>query len=169
MGAAGLAQQLLKCHLLRLVFALGQLFEHHLALHRKVAAIEAWLQHQIQQQIQRLRCCLGRDQHVIVHIIETGGGIAVAPQGLHLEVELTSLKLLASFEHHVLEEVRQPGFSLAFTGATGPAPEIKAHHRRLGQLDLHQAHAVFELVAPRVRQGRGRGTRRRGQRIECCV
>jgi hypothetical protein len=25
------------------------------------------------------------------------------------------------------------------------------------------------LVAPRVRQGRGRGTGRRGQRIECCV
>ena len=104
-----------------------------------------------------------------MHIIKARCGIAVAAQGLHLEVKLTGVELLASFEHHVLEEVRQARFSLAFTGATGAAPEIKAHHRRLGQLDLHQAHAVLELVAPRVRQGRGRGTGRRGQRIERCV
>ena len=49
MAAAGLTQQLLEGHLLGLVFALGQLFEHHLALHRKVAPVEAWLQHQIEQ------------------------------------------------------------------------------------------------------------------------
>ena len=50
-GAAGQLQQALQCFLLGLILALGQLLEHHLALHVEIAAIEAGSKDQIDQQV----------------------------------------------------------------------------------------------------------------------
>ena len=87
MAWARLPQQLLEGHLLRLVFALGEFFEDHLPFHGEVVGIEPWLQHQIQQQGERFTGCFGRDQHVEMDVIETGGGVAAATEGFDAAIK----------------------------------------------------------------------------------
>ena len=134
---AGPAQQLLEGHLLGLVFALGQLFEHHLALHGEILAIEPGRQHQVEQQVDRLGRGAGGHEHVIVHVIEAGGGIAAAAQGLNPQVEFAGPEALAALEHHVLEEMGQARFGWRFGGAAGAAPEVHTGHGGLGQVQAH--------------------------------
>jgi len=142
---------------------------HHLAFHGEVVAIEPRLQHQIEQQLERLGRRFGRHQHVVVHVVEARGGIAVAAQGLHLQIEFTGLEALAALEHHVFKKVGQTRFIAAFAGAASSAPQIEAHHRSLRQIDLHEIHAIAEGAALRLRQRLLNQTGRRGQRIVRCV
>jgi hypothetical protein len=139
-------------HLLGLVLTLSQLFEHHLPFHGEVVAVQARLQHQIQQQRQRLAGCFRWDQHVEVHVVEAGGGVAAAPQGLNAAIELARRQLAAALEHHVLQKMGHAGFGGRFAGAASPAPEIEAHHGSLRQIQLHQGYAVPESLPLRLRQ-----------------
>jgi hypothetical protein len=109
------------------------------------------LQHQIQQQVQRRLARLRWHQHVVVDIVEAGGGVAVAPKGLHSVIELTGRQLLAALEHHVLEEVGDARFLQGFARTAGAAPEIDADHGSLRQIDLHQGGPVAQLLLLRLR------------------
>ena len=127
MARTGLGQQALQRHLLRLILALGQLFEHHLALHGECFWLQPRVEHQIQQQIEGLRGRLRWNQHVVMNVVEAGGGIAIAAKGLHPAIELTGGQTLAALEHHVLKEVGQAALPRALPGAAGPAPKIQTH------------------------------------------
>ena len=74
---------------------------------------------------------------MVVHVIEAGGCIAAATQGLNPQVEFAGPEALAALEHHVLEEMGQARFVGGFGGAAGAAPEVHTGHGGLGQVQAH--------------------------------
>ena len=152
MAGTGAAQQLLERHLLGLVLTLSQLLEHHLPFHGEVVAVQAGLQHQIQQQRKRLAGCFRWNQHVEMHVVEAGSGVAAAAQGLNAAIELARRQLTAALEHHVFQKMGHARFGGCFAGAASPAPEIEAHHGGLRQIQLHQGDTVPKSLPLRLRQ-----------------
>ena len=154
MAWAGHRQELLHRHLLRLVFALGELLKHHLALHREGIPLKARLQHQIEQQLKSFRGRLGGNQHVVVHIIEAGGGVAAAAEGLNPAVEFARRQGVASLEHHVLKEMGHAALAAGFEHAAGAAPEVETDQGGLGQIETHQFGSIGKHPAVRLLQPR---------------
>ena len=79
MTRASFGQEPLQGHLFWLIFALGEFFKHHLALHGEGLRFKAGAQNQIKQQIQGFCRCVGRNQNVEMDIIEAGGSIGHSP------------------------------------------------------------------------------------------
>ena len=74
------AQQQLQDLLIGLIGVLSDLFKHHPPFRVEPVRLEAWLQHQFQQQIQRFAGSIRWCQYVEVNVIKASGGIAAAPQ-----------------------------------------------------------------------------------------
>ena len=149
MVRAGPGQQMLKGQFLRLVFALGQFLEHHLPFHLEFHRIEPWFEHQVQEQIEGFGSPGRGNENVKVHIIETGGGIAAAAEGLDSAVEFARAQGPAALEDHVLQKMGHAAFLSRFRGTAGPAPEIDAGERRVRTIHLHHRDGVVEQVANR--------------------
>ena len=146
---AGPGQQVLQGQLLGLVLALGQLLEHHLALHLKLPGIQSRFKNKIQQQIEGFRRPFRRNQHMKMHIVETGGGIAAAAKGLDATIEFSRRQGVAALEHHVLEKVSHAAFVSSFGGTAGPAPKIDADQRRIRAIHLDHRDGIGQAVPNR--------------------
>ena len=90
-----------------------------------------------------------------MHVVEAGGCIAVAPKRFDALVKFTGLKAVTSFEDHVLEEVGDPRLPGGLHSTAGAAPKVKADHRCIRQIELHQGRSVGELTTLRFRQRSG--------------
>ena len=104
--------------------------------------VQPRVQHQIQQQIQGVGSGLRWNQDVVVNVIESGGGIAVAAHRFNAQVEFPRPQPLAALEHHVLEEVGHAALPGSLEHTAGPAPEVEADQGGVGQGQIHHAGAV---------------------------
>ena len=59
-----------------------------------------------------------------MHVIESGGGIAAAAQGLDLTIKGSWLQATAALEHHVFQEMRHAVLIALFGSASGSAPQV---------------------------------------------
>ncbi len=129
----------------------------------KLRRLQPGLQHQIQQQSEGFGGSLGRDQDVEVDVVETGGGVAAAPESLDAAVELTGLQPpagrapLAALEDHVLEEMGDAALPGGLEGAAGATPEIEADQWSIPELQLHQFDPIGQGATDRHGQTRQKG------------
>ena len=145
------AQQHLQDQFVGLIGTLGDLLKHDFPLGAEIALQNRRMQHQIKQQIQGTGGLLGGNQHMEMHIVESGGRIGAASESFDLAIEGTCWQLIAAFEHEVFKEVRHPLFSPLFAGASSATPEIKACQRSLRHRRCHAADAVGECPRGEVR------------------
>ena len=134
------AEQHLQDQFIGLIGALGDLLQHHLPLGGEVMLHHRRMQHQIQQQIQGTGGLLGGNQHVEMHVVESGGCIGAASESFNLSIEGSCWQLIASLEHEVFKEVRHPLLTPLLVGASSATPEIEAsqcsfRHRRCDDTD----------------------------------
>ena len=139
---AGVVQELLQHLLIRLIGVLGDLLQHHLPLRGEGFPFQGRAEHQVQQELERPLGRVWGDQHMKVHVIKAGCGIAAATQGLNGTIKGAGLEPFASLEHHVLEEVSHAFLASRFSETPGSAPQVQAGQRCLRHLRRHAAHPI---------------------------
>ena len=150
--------------------ALAPLFQHRLALGLPVRGVDLEVREALRLQPQRqLQRWLGHDL-VEVRAIRRRVGVEHRADGFQILEMLHLSDLVGALEHHVLEEVRQPGQAGLLVARADIDHEADGDQRR-GAVGLHHdAHAVVERKArqlqrfwqrPRLlRRGSRRGRRR---------
>ena len=142
--AAGQREQLLEGLLLGLIFALGQLLQDDLPFEHKIVGSDFRLEHQLRQQLTGQRQRLLGHQHVVVHVIKSGGGVADPAVGLHLPIEGTGGELFIAFEHHVFQEMGHAVLLALLNGTAGATPELKTGNGRIGYRQQGQRQTVAQ-------------------------
>ena len=94
-----------------------------------------------QRELQRVR----RQVLVIVGAIVAGRAVVVAARGFEPVVERALGHVHRSFEHHVLEEMREAGAARPLVARADVIPDVHRHHRHAGVAMQDHVQAVGQL------------------------